>query len=301
MQAVASSGVATALRSIARAADAARRVPRTLIVTADDFGRDLAFNEAIERSHRDGILTCASLMVAEPAAADAVTRAQALPELGVGLHLTLVDGRPMLPPDRISALVGRDGRFPSDPVRQGIRLFFSRAARRQLRAEVRAQFEAFRATGLRLDHVNGHHHFHIHPLIRREILALAGAFGVRAVRVPVPPAAGRRSFEEWSNAWLGARLRRRLAAANIAANDEMYGLRESGHLTSATILDALRRPGSGVAEIYCHPVSRAWRPGDPWPADYDGVGELAALLDPAVRQAVEKGGIRLATFATALG
>jgi len=283
--------------------DAAPGATRTLIVTADDFGRDLAVNEAVERGHRDGILTCASLMVAEPGAADAVARARHLKRLGVGLHLTFVDGRPMLPPERIPALVGGDGRFRADPLTQGLRLFFSPPARRQLAAEMRAQFDAFRATGLALDHVNGHHHFHVHPVIQRNLLRLAAEYGVTAVRVPImrQAAAGRRrNFAERSSAWQGERLRRRLATAGILANDEIFGLAESGHVTAATIRDALARLRPGIGEVYCHPVARQWREGDPWPRDYDGLGELAALLDPGIGELIRAKGIRLATFREAV-
>jgi chitin disaccharide deacetylase len=279
--------------------DAGPGRPRTLIVTADDFGRDIAVNEAVERGHRDGILTCASLMVAEPAAADAVGRARHLPRLGVGLHLTFVDGKPTLPPERVSALVGSDGRFRADPLRQGLHLFFSWRARRQLAIEMRAQFDAFRATGLTLDHVNAHHHFHVHPVIQRNILHLAAEYGVAAVRIPIVRqrmAGRRRSFVERSNAWQGERLRRRLAAAGILSNDEIFGLAESGHVSPATISGAVAQLGSGIGEVYCHPVARVWRDGDPWPRDYDGMGELGALLDPALRDVIRKSGIRLANF-----
>src|SRR6185312_16149728 len=74
---------------------------KRLIVTADDFGASVAVNEAVEQAHRRGILTCASLMVAGEAAADAVVRARAMPKLGAGLHLVLVDGRPVLPPETV--------------------------------------------------------------------------------------------------------------------------------------------------------------------------------------------------------
>src|SRR5215207_1757883 len=93
-----------------------------LIVCADDFGRDVAVNEAVEIAHRDGVLSTASLMVAAPAAADAVERARRLPGLGVGLHLVLVDGVPVLP---LGGLVRRDGRFDDNQLRAGLRYFFA--------------------------------------------------------------------------------------------------------------------------------------------------------------------------------
>jgi hopanoid biosynthesis associated protein HpnK len=274
---------------------------RTLIVTADDFGLDVAINDAVEEGFRRGILTCASLMVAAPAAQDAVDRARRLPDLGVGLHLTLVDGAPVLPAHAVPALLGRDGRFPADPLRQGVRLFCSRGARAQAIAEIRAQFEAFRATGLPLDHVNAHHHFHLHPTVQRIILRVARDYGVRAVRVPGEPrrSAGLPALEAWLASRQARRLRQRLRQSRIAANDAIFGERRSGRMTGERLHEAIAALPLGISELYLHPVARPWRQGDPWPPDYDGVGELRGLLDPLVRESIAARGIRLATFAEA--
>jgi hopanoid biosynthesis associated protein HpnK len=132
---------------------------KKLIVTADDFGAAVPMNEAVEQGHRSGVLSAASLMVGAPAVRDAVERARRLPSLGVGLHLTLVNGYPVLPPRQIPDLVGPDGRFSRHVVRFGIALFFVPKIQRQVEAEIEAQFQRFRLTGLPLDHVNGHQHF----------------------------------------------------------------------------------------------------------------------------------------------
>src|SRR3954454_3842581 len=160
---------------------------KQLIVTADDFGREAAVNEAVEEAHRNGILSTASLMVAAPAAADAVARARRLPGLRVGLHLVLVDGAPALAAAAVPALVGGNGEFEPNMVRAGIRFAVSPGARRQLAAEIRAQFEGFRATGLALEHVNGHKHFPLPPTIGRLILEIGRDYGLRAVRLPAEP------------------------------------------------------------------------------------------------------------------
>src|SRR5712691_217054 len=97
---------------------------RRLIVTADDFGRDVPINEAVEAASRDGILSCASLMVAASAASDAVARARRMPRLRVGLHLVLTDGSSVLPPDEVRGLVGADGCFDDNQIRAGLRYFF---------------------------------------------------------------------------------------------------------------------------------------------------------------------------------
>jgi len=109
-------------------------VSKRLIVTADDFGRSLQVNQAVEEGHVDGILTAASLMVTEGAVDDAVERARRLPNLGVGLHVTLVDGIPALAPSRIPDLVNEQGLFTRDLVRLGTRIFLSKDAQRQVTA-----------------------------------------------------------------------------------------------------------------------------------------------------------------------
>ncbi|HEY6922657.1 MAG TPA: hopanoid biosynthesis-associated protein HpnK, partial [Steroidobacteraceae bacterium] len=169
---------------------------RFLIVTADDFGIHEAVNEAVSAASRSGVLTAASLMVGAPAAADAVRRARELPQLRVGLHLVLADGFAVLPREVIPDLVDENGRFGDGMWLDGVRYFALPSLRRQLEAEIRAQFAAFARTGLVLDHVNAHKHFHLHPTLLRMIVRIGREFGMGAVRVPREPlwySAGRRS------------------------------------------------------------------------------------------------------------
>src|SRR5262249_44318646 len=183
------------------------------------------------------ILTVASLMVGEPAVADAVARARRLPTLGVGLHLVLADGAPVLPASQVPALVGRDGRFDPNMVRAGFRFYFSPAARQQLAAEIHAQFAAFAATGLPLDHVNGHKHVHVHPTVARLAVEVGRELGMRAVRLPYEPVAAlRRAAPEERHAAVGwspvvSGLRRRLDRAGLIRNDHVFGIAWSGRMT----------------------------------------------------------------------
>jgi predicted glycoside hydrolase/deacetylase ChbG (UPF0249 family) len=116
--------------------------------------------------------------------------------------VVLVDGQPMLPPEQIPALVGPDGWFQPDMVKTAFAIAFNPAARAQMRAEVAAQFAAFAATGLRLDHVNAHKHFHMHPMITSAILDAGHRWAFRRcacrssmapVSAPPPCAGGRAS------------------------------------------------------------------------------------------------------------
>ena len=275
-----------------------RQGERCLVVCADDFGRDAAVNEAVEQAHRDGILTVASLMVGASAAADAVARARRLPSLGVGLHLVLADGAPVLPPEEIRTLVGADGAFDPNMVRAGFRFYFSPAARRQLAAEIRAQFEAFRATGLPLDHVNGHKHVHLHPTVARLVVEIGRHYGMRAVRLPVEPVEPLRlavpqerpATPAWSP--VVAALRRRLDRAGLTRNDQVFGIAWSGAMVEERLLALLPHLPDGVSEIYFHPaVGPAFSiPG------YRHAEELAALLSPRVRQRIAELGLRLSSY-----
>jgi hopanoid biosynthesis associated protein HpnK len=283
---------------------------KTLIVTADDFGLSLPVNEAVEEASKRGILTAASLMVGAPAWEDAVRRARDLPMLGVGLHLTLVNGRPVLPPERIPGLIGADGRFFNDPARFGFQLFFSPELRRQAKDELAAQFARFGETGLTLDHVNGHQHFHMHPVVAEAIAELAPAFGHPPVRIPVEPfkasyaATGDRRLSRLAaylcNVGLTRSMRRRLAAAGLAQNDHVFGLNDTGAMVEAKVLSYLDHVPDGVTEIYCHPATRRWQGADNLPESYRATDELAALVSPAVIAKVERLRLMRASFRQAV-
>jgi chitin disaccharide deacetylase len=281
-------------------------MPKRLIITADDFGASLPINEAVEEGHRHGVLSAASLMVGAPAMADAVERARHLPALGVGLHLTLVDGNPVLPPRQIPSLVGGDGRFSDDPVRFGIKLFFSPDLQRQTEAEIRAQFERFHATGLPLDHVNGHQHFHMHPVVTRAIARIAPAFGAPPVRIPFEPlrhcwrAAPDRSMQRLVS-WLfyaaqTSRMRRRLAAAGLPLNDYVFGINDSGAMVERRLLQFLDQLPDGVSELYCHPATRRWQGPDNLPAHYRPEHEFAALISKKVSSKLAAAGVQPVSF-----
>lgn len=262
---------------------------RRVSFSADDFGLTVGVNAAVERAHRDGILDAASLMVAAPAAADAVARARALPGLRVGLHLVLVEGPAVLPPDRIPGLVDAQGQFPSDQARLGFAYFFRPDIRRQLAAEIRAQFQAFAATGLALDHANTHKHMHLHPTVASLMLQIGREFGLRRVRVPAEPPAvmaatgtrvglGGRALYQWTRL-----LRHQVRQAGMVANDHCFGLAWSGHMTGDRLRGLLPHLPPGETEIYFHPATDRDATLRRLMPDYEHEAELAALLDTSLR------------------
>jgi chitin disaccharide deacetylase len=255
----------------------------------------------VEIAHRTGILSAASLMVASPGAADAVRRARSMPALAVGLHIVLVEAKPALPPASIPDLVGLDGMFRTDMARLGLDIAMRPSVRRQLAAEITAQYAAFAATGLRLDHVNAHKHFHLHPTIGAQVIAIGQRFGVRAIRVPTEPVAVVRGIEpslagfsssllaQWTRI-----LRAQARHAGMVVPDAVFGLAWSGAMTSGRIASLLQRLPAGVVEIYTHPAAANVFAGQA--PGYRYTDELAALTDPECIAAVRKCGYRLGGF-----
>jgi hopanoid biosynthesis associated protein HpnK len=268
---------------------------KRLVVTADDFGLSADVNAAVRRAYRDGILTCASLMMGAPASDDAVATARA-ERIPVGLHLTLVDGRPVLPPERVPDLVDPRGAFRPGLGGPAVRLAWSARARRQARAESQAQLDAFLATGLALDHVNAHHHFHLHPTVLEIVVDLARRGGA-PVRVPLEPGAppSRHALLAAAMVPWAVRARRRLRRAGIVTNDALFGLHDTGTMTEAAWLRTVPRITPGLTEVYCHPATCTPTAS----AGASPAEELAALLSPVVRAALDRAGIRRTSFAAA--
>jgi len=267
---------------------------RRLIVNADDFGLSHSVNEAVIRAHREGILTSASLMVNESGCDEAVKLAQENPRLGVGLHLTLLRGHSALPPEKIPGLVNSRGEFSDKPVATGFRYFFNRSLREQLRAEIHAQFEKFCATGLFLDHVNGHLHLHLHPAVFRILMEDATTLSIRHLRL-TRDCLGRsrrmtrgRWFYRLSHVtiyeWLSHRARAPLQQHGIKHAQITFGLLQNARVDEDYILKLLPELPPGDSELYSHPSLDEFK------------HECDALVSPRVKALIEKLGIKLIRY-----
>jgi chitin disaccharide deacetylase len=278
---------------------------RYAVINGDDFGFSEGVNSAIIQAHTQGVLTSTSLMVTGAAFEQAVDLARSHPSLGVGLHLTLVCGRSALPAQAVPHLVDHNGFFSDSPGLAGLKYQFNRAARRELRLEIRAQLEKFRQTGLPLSHVDGHLHLHVHPVVISILIELSAEFGIRVIRLP---------FEELclalkldSTGWVAkvmgwavfAQLRRlaqpQLTKAGIAVIERVYGLLQSGDMTEAYLMGLIPGIRANWVEIYLHPAIAL--PGEPLNGPGgSGEQELAALLSDRVRDGFEIAGFTLTNY-----
>lgn len=268
--------------------------PRRLIVNADDFGRTASINQAVIRAHREGILTATSLMVNEPACEEAVALARENPKLGVGLHLTLLCGHSALPPEQIPGLANAKGEFTTNPPGAGFRYFFQSSLREPLRREIHAQFQRFHATGLPLDHVNGHLHIHLHPTVFRILMTDAAQLGIKHLRLTFDPlrlnlrlASGHFAYRALHAAIfhpLSARARPALAQRGIRHTDAVFGLLQNARVDEDYVNRLLPQLPAGDSELYSHPSLDEFK------------NEFDALISPRAQEQVRKLGIKLIRY-----
>jgi chitin disaccharide deacetylase len=276
---------------------------KTLIVNADDFGLSPEVNAGIIAAHRDGILNSTSLMVAEAHAAEAAELARDYPALDVGLHAVVCRGRSMLDAARMRGAVDSSGRFLESPVLAGMRYFFDRSMRAKFAPEMRAQVERHLGLVGRLNHIDGHLNFHVHPLVAEILIELAVEFKVPCIRLPREHVmttlqlrrdnASRKMIESLIFRSLSKRTRRMMTERGLKSTDWLFGLHQSGNLDEDYIIRIIERLRDGTTELYFHPAMDI---GGIPPAR-EAQREVEILTSPRVREAIASCGIKLTTFA----
>lgn len=246
---------------------------RLLIVNADDFGRTAGINEGILRAHRHGLVSSATLMVNYPEARAAAQSLAENPDLGVGLHVALTGGFPLLSVEQVPSLVDDAGLLPRNP--EAISGFDPV----EVSAEVRAQLERFRElTGQMPTHLDSHHHSHRLPVVLDALLEVAVEH-----RLPV-----RNS---------GPAIEERVRSAGLATTEYFDEDFFDQGATVETLLRVLRDLPSGTTELMCHParVDQELMQSSSYATPREA--ELAALTDREVLRALETSDIELVSFA----
>jgi hopanoid biosynthesis associated protein HpnK len=275
------------------------------VINADDFGLHPAVNDGVHRSHQQGVVTSTSLMACGSAFDDAIGRLRDCPELGVGVHLTLVEERPCLSPERISSLVGADGRMPKTYQHFARRWLTGRIRRRDAQRELEAQIQRVLDAGIRPTHLDSHQHVHVLPGVWALVVELAVQYRIPFLRIPRFDAMQDQArAASWSLLRAGVNLlgavRCRRWPHPVRRADAVKGLNQSGRMTASALLDILECVEPGLTEIMVHPgtdnreLQRLYCSG-PW-RGFDWEGELAALLDWRVVERCRNGAFRLARF-----
>jgi chitin disaccharide deacetylase len=273
-----------------------------LIVNADDLGLSQKVNEGITEGHLQGIVTSASIVANGSAFEHALDLLERVPTLDVGVHLTLTEEIPVLKQREVPSLVGVDGRFHKGAEAAFRKWALGRIDIGQVERELGAQISKVVDHGVKVSHLDGHQHLHMLPGIRASVGALAKRFGIKAIRHP-QEAVRRYMFS--APVSIG-RLLQLLAlnsfcaAANkdgAIAPDAFMGFYWGGRLNEERLLQLLRGlPRVGTCELMCHPgIDDPSSEYGHW--KYGWQTELDALKSPAVREYLQKQGIRLMSYA----
>jgi hopanoid biosynthesis associated protein HpnK len=266
------------------------------VITADDFGTSQTINHAITEAHDRGILTAASIVAGGSEFDEAVRLAKKRSRLSPGLHVMLCDGRAVLSKADIPDLVDAAGRLEKSPARAWIR-YSNPDVRRQLDAEIEAQFARLEQVGIHPRHVDGHHHLHMHPAIFSLVCKQASRHGVRWVRIPYEPfrfvarfrnpERGIMPFLEWGVFGLLRSLNAKKAnACGLHAPNRSYGLSRAGGIDKPFLLDLFKKCNGGLLELFTHPDSITER----------GRIELDALTSSELKYNLAGRNIRLVGF-----
>ena len=273
-----------------------------LIVNADDFGLSEKVNEGIRLAHLNGILTSASLMANGAAFEHAVTICQSVPSLDVGIHLTLIEERPLLNPSAVPSLVDPTGRFPRHATVFIRQYFLGRFSLQEIHAEMDAQIRKVLSRGIRISHLDSHQHIHLLPQILKIVVSLAREYQIPYIRLPCEKLDGYmqqgRGAASRVMQLLGLRFFCYWAGRQvpILRTDHFAGFFFGGRLDRQNLRQVIEHlPPDGLCELMCHPGL-----DDPlgnyghW--GYDASGECDALVDPEIRSRLAQRNIQLVSF-----
>ena len=240
---------------------------RRLIINADDFGLTAGVNRAIVEAHEHGVVTSATLMANGAAFADAIALAQSRPGLGVGCHILLVDGVPLLDAAAVRTLLdlGNSGGLH---FREGITWFgalalLGRLNESEIEAEASAQISKLQAAGITVTHLDSHKHTHLFPRVLRPLLRAAASCGVKAIRNPferlqgsqlsASPSLWRRWAEVGILRGLAKEFREAVRQAEISTPDGTLAIVATGSLNERLLRLMVENLPEGTWELVCHP------------------------------------------------
>ena len=277
-------------------------VLRYIIINADDFGRHAEINRAVEQGLVYGCLRSATVMPGGAAFAGAIDIARRHEALGLGVHFTLVDGNPILPPSEIPSLVAEDGRFLPDHTALLRRYLKGGVNLEEVRRELAAQLRKVEATGVPISHVDSHQHMHTLPGIIDIVLDLASSARIRAVRAPRTPLfAGAFGGLGQFVGRLGLSTLAQLAAVKahrrgLAVTEHFSGIVAGEAFSEAELLKLIAHLPQGTTEVMMHPGMKndVLQEDSGWQHDFEA--ELAAILSPRVGEALRKAEVEPVNF-----
>lgn len=224
-----------------------------LVINADDFGISNNINHGIQKSYSEGILTSTSIMANGQAFESAIDFCKENSGLGIGVHLALVDGKPLLDKNSVPTLVNSDGEFPASYLEFAKNLYMGKIDLSEIQKELDAQIKEVAGRGIKIGHLDSHQHVHHFPLVSDIVLALAKKHNIPWVRKVTSSNLGRRSPGIIALNILANRLGRKAKSMALRTTDKFLGAEVSGNLDEHYVSNAINMIRPGVTELMCHP------------------------------------------------
>jgi len=281
---------------------------KRLIVNADDFGLSASVNRGIIDCYKKGIVTSSTLMPNMPGFDNAVFFSKQNPDLGVGCHLNLYRGAPVLAASEVSSLVNAKGLFFSSwELVQ--RIYLRKIKPREVEKELSAQIQKTREAGVSITHLDSERHFHGFPIIAPIVAKLARDFKIRKVRLPREKWNLKKASQIFSSQFYKMRylaLRSRFLVAlfreqGIKFVDNFYGILYSGKLDQNILAKLFDQIPDGISELMVHP-GYVDHELEALARDLNNhllesrEQELRVLTDPRVRQKIKELNIELVSY-----
>lgn len=278
---------------------------KKLIVNADDFGLHPLINAGIIKGYKEGFITSTSLMPSAPCWQEAVKLAQENPQLGIGVHLTLVGSvAPVLPAAKVSSLLDEQGLFLPDYIAFAKRFYSGSIKRSELEAELRAQIERALESKINITHIDSHQHTHVLPGINALVLKLCNEYNIIRVRIPKEAYTFTGGFHTGIGRMIGrsglsfcAQLAaQRADSLGLHHPQHFFGMLAGGHLNAELVGNILRQLPDGVSELMTHPGLDSVALGKTFPWQYHWQEEMQAYLDSGNKKLLEQEHIQPVNF-----
>lgn len=277
---------------------------KKLIVNADDFGLHTEVNKAIIRGFQQGCIRSTSLITTGSAVDEAVELAKENPGLGVGVHLTLVAERPVLPPEKIPTLMGDDGKFLPSHVEFIKRYVSGGINEEELYSECEAQILKATSLGLFMTHLDSHQHLHVLPGLTKMCLKLMGKYNISKMRFPGEdfsftggfPVSLFRMVSKWGLTVCSTIARKDAKKFNKRMPEHFFGMVAGGHNEEKYFMNILEELPEGVSEIMIHPGADDNKLSQVYDWQYHWEDELKSVTSPAVMRYLSTHKIKLISY-----
>jgi hopanoid biosynthesis associated protein HpnK len=290
---------------------------RRLIINADDFGLTAGVNRAIVEAHERGVVSSATLMANGQAFTEAAALARDTPRLGVGCHVVLVDGTPVLEAGQVRSLLdppldrSRDAHFRGGIGKFGALALMGRLTPDEIEAETVAQIRKIQSAGVAITHLDSHKHTHLFPHVLRPLLRAAKACGIPGIRNPFERmqgsqlAASPSMLKRWIEVGVlrsfAKQFREAVQQAGMFTPDGTLAIVATGTLNERLLRLMIENLPEGTWELVCHPGYND--------ADLKAVRtrlreareeELRILTSPATRDLIRANGVEIVSFREAV-